>query len=136
MAHESGPGTTVAREAGPGDQPGGREALERLRGFGGDRLVRDMAQIFVTDMPKRIARAHAGLAAGDAGAVAYVAHMMKSSSAQFGAVALQRLCTAAERAAGANDLGAIPPLLLGIERELAAYCAWLECEIPLVQAPT
>lgn len=126
----------AAGQPAPADQPGGHEALERLRGFGGDRLLRDMARIFVTDMPARLVRARAGVASDDARAVAYAAHMMKSSSAQFGAEALVPLCAAAERAAGAGELAAVPTLLDGIERELAAYFVWLERELPPGRAST
>jgi HPt (histidine-containing phosphotransfer) domain-containing protein len=113
-----------------GDPPGALAALERLRGFGGEPLLRDMAAIFVTDTPARIARLERGLADGNAAAVAYAAHTMKSSSAQFGAAALERLCADAERAARAGDLAPVGALLAGIVREFASYRAWLERQLP------
>jgi two-component system sensor histidine kinase/response regulator len=112
----------------------GREALARLRRFGGDRLLRDMTKIFMADMPGRIARALDAAAAGDAAAVAYATHMMKSSSAQFGASELQRLCAEAEQAAIGRDLARAAALLAGIEREFASYGAWLEREVPIPRA--
>jgi HPt (histidine-containing phosphotransfer) domain-containing protein len=101
-------------------------ALARLRRFGGERLVRDMAAIFIADMPERLALARSALAAENGDRVAYAAHTMKSSAAQFGAGALERLCAAAERAARANDLAALPALVAGMERELAAFRSWLD----------
>ena len=112
------------------DPPGAREALARLHRFGGDALVRDMAGVFLADMPGRVALAKAALSAGDAGRVAYATHTMKSSSAQFGAEALQRLCAEAERLARAGDVAPVGALLRSIERELAAYSAWLRYAVP------
>jgi HPt (histidine-containing phosphotransfer) domain-containing protein len=113
-----------------GDPPGALAALDRLRGFGGEPLLRDMAAIFVTDTPARIARLERGLAEGNAAAVAYAAHTMKSSFAQFGAAALERLCADAERAARAGDLAPVGALLAGIVREFASYRGWLERQLP------
>jgi HPt (histidine-containing phosphotransfer) domain-containing protein len=125
-------GTTAER----GDPPGAREALERLRRFGGDRLVRDMAAVFLADTPARLARAQAGLAAGDAAALAYAAHTMKSSALQFGAAALGRLCGDAERAARGGDHHALAPLVAAMARELDGFGAWLERELRAVAEPS
>lgn len=144
MALEAGgaPGAPAAGAAGPHgaathavlgavEQDERREALERLRRFGGDRLVRDMARIFVTDMPARLERAFVALAARDASGAAYAAHTMKSSGAQFGLGALARLCGQVEQAARAADLAGVATLLTDVERELAAGRAWLERELQL-----
>jgi HPt (histidine-containing phosphotransfer) domain-containing protein len=122
-------------EAEVGERRARREALARLRRFGGDRLVRDMAVIFVTDMPERIALARAGVSAGDAGRVAYAAHTMKSSSAQFGALALARACEQAEHAARGAHLGALAARVEAIEREFAAFRAWLESDLTPAERP-
>ena len=120
---------------GAAGEPGRGAALDRLRRFGGEELLREMALIFVSDMPARVDRLRAGVQGGDLAAVALAAHMMKASSGQFGAVALQRLCAEAEEAARADDLAALPPLVAGIEREFTQYRKWLEREVPLARAP-
>jgi len=107
----------------------GREALARLRRFGGDVLVRDMLAIFAEDAPVRLRAARAGVAAGDPAAVRLAAHSLKSSCAQFGAVVAAGLCDGAERAALRGDLAPLPALLEDVERELAAFLRWLEREI-------
>lgn len=106
------------------------DALGRLRRFGGDRLLRDMARVFVDEMPLRIQRAWSALGAGDASALEYAVHMMKSSAGQFGAVELQRLCAEAESLARAGRLAPVPELLAGIEREFAAFRRVLQREVP------
>jgi HPt (histidine-containing phosphotransfer) domain-containing protein len=113
----------------PGDPPGARAALERLRGFGGDRLVRDMAAIFLADMPARRARAEAGAEADDLGAVASAAHPLQSSAPQIGAVALGGLCGEAERAARGGDRASLAALVPAVGRELDGFGRWLEREL-------
>jgi HPt (histidine-containing phosphotransfer) domain-containing protein len=113
--------------------PGGREALERLRRFGGDALVRDMAAIFLADMPERLARARVALARRDVAAVAYAAHTMKSSAAQFGAGALAALCGEAERAAHAGAVHALPTLVERMASELDGFRGWLERELAIAR---
>ena len=114
----------------------GREALARLRRFGGDALVRDMSAILVADVPERIGAARAGLRAGDAAAVRLATHAMKSSCAQFGAVAVARLCEAAEGAARRADLAPVAPLLDAIEHEFDGFRRWLGREVPALSAPS
>lgn len=130
MKGERAPGSVAPLSAAlpdaAADPPGARAALERLRGFGGDGLVRDMAAIFLADMPARRARTEAGLAAGDLGAVAHAAHTMKSSALQFGAAALGRLCGDAERAARGGDREALARLVPAMARELDGFGRWLE----------
>jgi two-component system sensor histidine kinase RpfC len=109
----------------------GREALERLRRFGGDALVRDMSAILLADVPERIGAARAGLRARDAAAVRLATHAMKSSCAQFGAVAVARLCEEAEGAARRDELAPVAPLLDAIEREFDHFRRWLDREVPV-----
>ena len=111
-----------------------REALARLRRFGGDRLVRDLWAIFAEDAPGRLAAARAGAAAGDAAAVRLATHSLRSSCAQLGATGAAAPREAAERAAAAGDLAPVPALLDRLERELAAFGRWIEEEIGLASA--
>lgn len=105
-----------------------RAAADRLRRFGGQALAHDMIQMFVEDTPLRIAIAREGVALGDAGAVAYAAHSMKGSCAQFGASVMQRLAREVEVRAERRDLADVPPLLEALAREFAAYRPCLEPE--------
>jgi HPt (histidine-containing phosphotransfer) domain-containing protein len=102
-----------------------RAAARRLRRFGGQQLVREMTEIFVADVPSRIAVARDGLGSGNHRAVEYAAHSIKSSSGQFGAEAMQRLCADAERLAQRGELERVPRLLDAIETEFDRFCGWL-----------
>ena len=112
-----------------------REALARSRRWGGDELVREMAGIFLEDMPQRLAAARAALARGDGAGVALPAHTMKSSSAQLGATALERLCAAAESLAAEGEPSRAAPLLDAAADELARFSAWLRREAGAAGGP-
>lgn len=108
----------------------GRAALARLHRFGGESLVAEMARMFLADMPARLALARTALGAAEPARVAYAAHAMKSSAAQFGAGRLAELCAAAERAAADGDLAPVAPLLDRVDGELATFGGWLGAELP------
>lgn len=109
----------------PGAPGAGALAVERLRRWGGEQLVRDLRAIFLADTPARLAASRAGLRAGDSAAVARLMHAMKSSCAQFGAVAMARLCEDAEVRAERNALGEVPALVDQLEAEFADFRLWL-----------
>lgn len=86
------------------------EALERLRRFGGDKLVADMITLFLAAVPQRLAAARSGHARGDLRVVEHELHALKSSSAQLGALRMNRLSQEGEslaKAGAADGLGRI-----------------------------
>ena len=91
-------------------------ALERLRRFGGDALLRDMIDLFLEHAPKRIAASRQALAANDLAPVRLSVHSLVSSCAQLGAEQMRRLSAEAERAV-ANNPDALAGLLEALERE-------------------
>lgn len=93
-------------------------ALERLRRFGGDALLRDMIDLFLEHAPKRIAASRQALAANDLAPVRLSVHSLVSSCAQLGAEQMRRLSAEAEQAV-ANNPGALAALLEALEREFA-----------------
>lgn len=111
------------------DAVAARAAVERLRRFGGERLLRDMGAIFLDALPEGLATARRALAEGDAAGVGQVAHSLKSSAGQMGAVVVERLCQAMEAASRTGDLPALAALLGEAEREGAAYARWLGGEL-------
>ena len=105
-----------------------REAVQRLRRFGGDQLVRDMTVVFVEDVPTRLAAARAGVAEGDRRRVEHAVHSLKASCGQFGATAMQQRAAAAERLAREGTLDAVPPLLDELAAEFRDVRAWVARE--------
>ena len=92
-------------------------ALQRLRRFGGDALLRDMIDLFLEPAPARIAVARQALPSADLRPAQLAVHSLVSSCAQLGAERMRELSAQAEQAA-AHDPTALPMLLDALEREL------------------
>jgi two-component system sensor histidine kinase/response regulator len=100
-------------------------ALDRLRRFGGGSLLDKMIELFLVAAPERIAAASRAQAAGDAEGVERALHSLKSSSAQLGAVRMQRLSEQGEHQARAGSLDEVAQLTSALEEELARVREWL-----------
>jgi two-component system sensor histidine kinase/response regulator len=100
-------------------------ALDRLKRFGGGKLLREMIALFLAAAPERIAAARHGHLAADAPAVELALHSLKSSAAQLGAIRLQRLSDRGERLAKGGSLSELPILVKELEEELARVRDWL-----------
>jgi HPt (histidine-containing phosphotransfer) domain-containing protein len=105
------------------DAVGDLNALKRLERFGGSKLRVEITLLFLQEAPSRIASARAALDLGNTDAVRSVAHMLKSSAGQMGALGMQRLC---ERLENPEPAANLPLLLADLDHELARYIAWLE----------
>lgn len=101
-------------------------ALARLRGFGGEKLVRGMIELFVRNAPTRAAEAREALDCGDAAALRAALHGLKSSAGQLGALTVHHACIAGEELASRGDLGACAPHVQRIEVDLPLACDQLE----------
>jgi HPt (histidine-containing phosphotransfer) domain-containing protein len=101
------------------------EALERLRRFGGAKLLGEMVRLFLDAAPARIAAAREGSDAGDATATELALHSLKSSSAQLGAMRMHRLCGQGEQLAKSGDLGIVGLLVSDLEDEFVRVREWL-----------
>lgn len=105
------------------DTVGDVDALKRLERFGGLKLREELTTLFLQEAPARIASARAALAAGDIEAVRAMAHMLKSSAGQMGALRVQML---SERLEGPDHPADLARALLDLDDELARYTAWLD----------
>jgi HPt (histidine-containing phosphotransfer) domain-containing protein len=104
------------------DAIGDVDALKRLERFGGFKLRDELTTLFLREAPARIASARAALAGGDVDGVRAVAHSLKSSAGQMGAVRMQRICERLEDPALSQDLSRA---LTDLDDELTRYTAWL-----------
>lgn len=100
-------------------------ALERLRGFGVDKLLHGMIELFVRNAPARAADAREALDCGDAAALRSALHALKSSAGQLGAVSVHEACVAGEELASRGELNACVPHVQRIETDLPLACARL-----------
>jgi len=101
------------------------DALARLRRFGGDKLLREMIDLYLTTAPERLAAARTGAATGDLPSTELALHSLKSSSAQLGAARVGKLSERGETIARSGTLEGIEGLVVEMEAELARASEWL-----------
>ncbi|MCY7380294.1 MAG: Hpt domain-containing protein [Gemmatimonadaceae bacterium] len=110
-------------DAGPA--PTDADALERLRRFGGGKLLRDMIALFLVSAPERLTAARAAMVAENLSSTELALHSLKSSSAQLGAMRMHRLCDEGERRMRDGSLAGVPALIDELEQEFARVREWL-----------
>ena len=101
-------------------------ALDRLREWGGEKLLREMLRLFLDNSPVRMEQIRAGLAGGKAGEVEQGAHSLKSSAANLGAHTLRDLCAEMEGRAHDGDVEGVRALAARLEDAYASARARLE----------
>ena len=101
------------------------EGLRQLNPDDGGEFMREIVGIYIEDTPKRIDELRKTLAAGDAAGFARAAHTIKGSSSNVGAQALRAVAERLEKAARAEGLGAVAPILAECEAQYALAAAEL-----------
>ena len=92
-----------------------RSALERLREWGGDKLLGQMIRLFLENAPGRMSQIREGAAKGDISGPEKGAHSLKSGAANVGAVHLRTVAADMERAAASGDEATVQELLPSME---------------------
>jgi HPt (histidine-containing phosphotransfer) domain-containing protein len=100
-------------------------ALERLRRFGGAKLLGEMISLFLEAAPERIAAVRAAHDASNAAGAEIALHSLKSSCAQLGAMRMQRLSEEGEHSTRGGSLDGLLHLTDELDRELALVRQWL-----------
>jgi HPt (histidine-containing phosphotransfer) domain-containing protein len=103
-------------------------ALDRLRGLGGDQLVREMIDIFLEHTPTRIEAAFEGGEAGNLDAVVRAAHSLASSAGHLGAMGLKDVARRLEHEASDGHTQRISELLADLDAAFQQARTWLEAE--------
>lgn len=93
-------------------------AIDRLRGFGGPKLVRGMIELFLSNAPIKAADAREALECGDSAALRAALHGLKSSAGQLGAQSVYQACIAGEELASRGELTPCAPHVERIEADL------------------
>lgn len=93
-------------------------SLDRLRSFGGEKLLRGMIDLFLANAPTKAADAREALDCGDSAALRAALHGLKSSAGQLGALSVHQACVAGEELASRGDLSACAAQVLRIETDL------------------
>lgn len=102
------------------------EALERLREWGGDKLVGQMIRLFITNAGTRVDQIRSGVRNQAIREAEMGAHSLKSSAANLGANRVRSLAAAIELAASNGDADPVADLLPELETAFAAAVAELE----------
>src|SRR3954469_23427336 len=92
-------------------------SLDRLKRFGGDKLLGEMISLYLSTAPERLDAARGGIETSDARAAELAMHSLKSSSAQLGALRMQRICEQGEALAKKGALPEVAGLLAQLDEE-------------------
>lgn len=103
-----------------------QDSLTRLERFGGGKLLTQMITLFLEAVPERLSAARNGVVANDPVAVEMSLHALKSSSAQLGAMQMQRLSARGEQIARDGTVDGIGTLLDELDEEFVRVRTWLE----------
>ncbi len=103
-----------------------QSALDRLKEWGGDKLLGQMIRLFLENAPGRMSQIRAGLNGGDIKETEKGAHSLKSSSANVGAHQVRAIAADMERAAAGGDPGAVLALLPSLESAFSRAVTALE----------
>jgi len=102
------------------------DGLRRLGELAGKPLVQEIVDSFLAETPRRLDLMKDALGRAAAEDLAFVAHSLKGSSGQIGAVRVAALSFELEKMGRRADLGSAVSLLTELERELAQVAPLLE----------
>lgn len=102
------------------------KALDRLREWGGDKLLAQMIRLFLENAPARMDQIRTGVRTGQAEEAEKGAHSLKSSAANLGAEHVRAFSADAERKAAAGDVAAVTALLPDLEEAFGRTIQALE----------
>jgi signal transduction histidine kinase/CheY-like chemotaxis protein/CHASE3 domain sensor protein len=103
--------------------------LRMLDAPGGPSLIEELGTLFIQIFPDKLKGMHAGLDHSNHPAIGRIAHQLKSSAGNLGAVQLSKLAEELEGIAETGKSGTAYELVLKIEAEGARVCAALEMEM-------
>jgi HPt (histidine-containing phosphotransfer) domain-containing protein len=99
------------------------QTIADLHAAGGDALVRKVARLFLAAVTSGLQDLRWHLANGNAEAVAFRAHALRSNFASMGAMRAMPVCEALEEAAAQGNLPAAHKEMAGMEIHAAAAVA-------------
>ena len=102
------------------------QAAERLRDWGGDKLLGQMVRLFLENSPTRMEQIRAGVDGSDAKEAERAAHSLKSSAANLGAEELRSHASDMERTAATRDVDAMRGKLALLDGAYARAVAALQ----------
>ena len=95
------------------------DGLRQLTPPGEPDVLAEVLQLFLQDVPRRIATLRAAWTHGDAAEVHKTAHSLKGSAGNVGATALHAVCRQLDEKGRVGDLSGTEPLIEALDREYA-----------------
>jgi two-component system sensor histidine kinase/response regulator len=114
--------SAASSEESPGWAPPAELDMEiALARVGGQMdLLKEIAVLFLDDLPRSLGEIHAAFGRGDAKQVEHAAHSLKGSVCNFGAAGVVAAAAELERRGRAGDISNAGELIETIERRLGA----------------
>jgi signal transduction histidine kinase/CheY-like chemotaxis protein/HPt (histidine-containing phosphotransfer) domain-containing protein len=128
---QGSPGADGPVEAIPLDGPSlDRDRLDTLLGLGGGREgLAQIVDLFLREVPGRLAALTEAIGAGNAPALEFAAHKLKGGSAMLGAIRLAQLCDQLEIAGSVGSVAGTAALLAEVRLELGRVRTMLLNEV-------
>ena len=103
-----------------------KPALDMLRSVGGNEMLAMMMQTFLQFAEERLSKMVEEADLGNISEVASIAHSLKSSARQLGALALGEACAVTEAAGRAGETERALDGVASIKRQYSEAKPWLE----------
>jgi CheY-like chemotaxis protein len=103
--------------------------LRELQEEGEPDILKEVVELFLTDVPPQLAALRGAVEAGDAHSVEQIAHTLKGSCGNMGAKRIEALCTELEEIGRSGDLRAAPARISRLEEEFRRVRAVFEEEV-------
>jgi signal transduction histidine kinase/CheY-like chemotaxis protein/HPt (histidine-containing phosphotransfer) domain-containing protein len=122
--------TTPAREAGAGSVDlSVLYGLRELQQEGEPDILNELIELFLDEVPGELEALGEAAQRGEARSVERIAHTLKGSSANMGAVRMEAICAELEEIGRSEDLAAAPEQISQLEEEFGHVRAVLEEEL-------
>ena len=102
--------------------------VEQIQQLGGDKLLSELVEIFLSQAPNRLQELRAGIAENDLERVAKAAHSFRSSSVSLGARAISEAAGVLERLADEGTGDEVGRRLPAFEASLSELLSFLRGE--------
>jgi HPt (histidine-containing phosphotransfer) domain-containing protein len=106
------------------------EGLRELQGEGEPDVLKELIELYLEDVPSQLKALREAEERDDAKSVECIAHTLKGSCGNLGAVRMAPICAELEEIGGSGDLATAPALISRLEEEFGRVCAVLEKELP------
>jgi PAS domain S-box-containing protein len=102
------------------------ESLRELQGEGERDIFNELIELFLSDVPLQLADLREAAEAGESHSVERIAHTLKGSAANMGALRMKALLAELEEIGRSEELGAAPERIAQVEKEFGRVRAVLE----------